>query len=276
MARYSLILILLFTALVGHAQNMRVTSLTSTTAITNNGRYVQPGGDFNVAGQVVWDGVSLVLQSLFVEQGLTVDTGVSTFNDPATFNSNATFNATVTVAGPPLLLLRSTNNVGAIGFTLPTGSWQPTNVLVLKGSNWVVGDILAVESIVGNLVTLTNGAKPTGGSVSTNVMDLAFSGGTNVVVAVTNTVKTYRLFATNNFFVHLSAGAYDEQEITFKTTQDGTGSRVGTYTNSMKFGTTIPDATLSTPPGLTDYIGLQWSAASNHWNTVRFVRGYPQ
>lgn len=46
--RYTLILLLLFYALTGWAQDIRVTSLTATTAITNNGSFVTPAGAGNL------------------------------------------------------------------------------------------------------------------------------------------------------------------------------------------------------------------------------------
>jgi len=97
-------------------------------------------------------------------------TNLTNFSATATVdgNGNTTIGGSLELTNnseTALLVLRSSNSVGAIGFTLP-GPWRATNVLSLSLTNIQAGDGLFVSGVSGNVATLTNG--PPGGASSSS------------------------------------------------------------------------------------------------------------
>lgn len=212
--------------------------------------------------------------------------------------------AVISVGSPPLLLLRSTNLVGAIGWTLPSGDYQPTNVHIMNGSNFSGGQIWAVASVSGNEVTWTNGPAPTGsGGSSTNFDNITvtnvarFTGridqppataiytGTNVWIDVA-TNNIFSLLATNSFaFIFTNSavaatnGAVDMMRVEIRITQGPTGFNTFATNNpsTLKFGGSIggdiTGITLSTNAGAIDYTTWRFCAPSNMWHAVGIIRG---
>lgn len=247
--------------------------------------------------------------------GVTLNPGLTNMtiaHDGVLAYSNITARGALISEGqPPLLQLRSTNLVGAIGWTLPSGNYQPTNVHIMNGSNFSGGQIWAVASVSGNEVTWTNGAAPAGGGSSTNFDNITVTNvtrhngpvvstkilatyvGTNVVI--NGALGDHHYFILTNTLTGLTVtNVIDGQKIQIDCIQDATGGRdislvnqtLGTATNFWNGGVEI---TVPTPPVMgiwtnahkmtklkVEYVagivGVQNS--TNRLDLVGFIRGY--
>lgn len=66
----------------------------------------------------------------------------------------------------------------------------------------------------------------------------------------------------------------DGQKVTLEVTQDATGGRSLTLGSGFTFGTDISVLTLSSTAGLTDVIGLMYSASLSSWLITGLARGF--
>lgn len=64
------------------------------------------------------------------------------------------------------------------------------------------------------------------------------------------------------------------QRITYRLTQDGTGTRVPTWGAAFRFSTGLPAPTLSVAPGATDYVEFLYNADAAKWDCVAAVVGF--
>jgi hypothetical protein len=64
------------------------------------------------------------------------------------------------------------------------------------------------------------------------------------------------------------------QRLTFRVTQDGTGSRTLSYGTAYNFGSGIPAPTLTTTAGEWDYLGFLYNEASSVWDFLAFANGF--
>jgi hypothetical protein len=117
------------------------------------------------------------------------------------------------------VVILNTNN-GAVVFTLP-GTWGASNVFVFKTTNWSAGHSFFVESVSGNLVTLTNGPPPAGGGSVGTIL------GTNGVT----------LFSSNSTTVYLASNFRPGGIITLTTNSDGSIT-IGAASASAAFSST--------------------------------------
>lgn len=70
------------------------------------------------------------------------------------------------------------------------------------------------------------------------------------------------------------SGGINGQKILLRLTQDATGGRVATWGTSIRLGTDIDVATLSTAAGKTDYIGFVYNATATKYDLIALSRGY--
>lgn len=66
----------------------------------------------------------------------------------------------------------------------------------------------------------------------------------------------------------------DGQKITFRFTQDATGSRTITFDPVFRFGLDIISVILSTVAGKTDYVGCQYNATSAKWDVLAISKAF--
>lgn len=66
----------------------------------------------------------------------------------------------------------------------------------------------------------------------------------------------------------------DGQKLLLELTQEGVGNHAVTFGDKFQFGTDIPSVVLSILPGMTDYVGLVYSAPKDKWRIVAYSRGY--
>lgn len=248
--------------------------------------------------------------------GVTLNPGLTNMtiaHDGVLAYSNITARGALISEGqPPLLQLRSTNLVGAIGWTLPSGNYQPTNVHIMNGSNFSGGQIWAVASVSGNEVTWTNGAAPSGGGSSTNFDNITVTNmarflgpmvntrvlapyvGTNVVINA-NLGTAFYTILTNTLTGLTITNGTDGQKVEWLAIQDATGSRDVILVNqtlgsaSTNFWNGGVEVTVPTPPVMgiwtnahkatrfkaefvSGIAGVQNS--TNRWDLIGFLRGY--
>lgn len=82
-------------------------------------------------------------------------------------------------------------------------------------------------------------------------------------VALTGNVSTFDL-----------TGGVDGRKYIVEFTQDATGSRTVSFGSSIRFGTDITSATLSTTANKVDRLGLVYHSSSGKFDAVAFARGY--
>lgn len=85
----------------------------------------------------------------------------------------------------------------------------------------------------------------------------------------------FALVATSDFTLNAPTNALDGQKITIRITQDGTGGRLITYDPLYRFSTYLTSAfcTLSTAPGASDYLGIEYNDDAGTFDIVAFVPG---
>lgn len=66
----------------------------------------------------------------------------------------------------------------------------------------------------------------------------------------------------------------DGQMIMFEIKQDGTGSRTITFAAGYNFGTDLTGITLSTAPGVTDRVLVQYVLARDEWDVNGLMKGF--
>jgi hypothetical protein len=87
----------------------------------------------------------------------------------------------------------------------------------------------------------------------------------------------------NHFRVTLGASGHtlgnpsnltDGQKLLFEVVQDATGSRTLAYGTKYKFSTDVPQPTLTTTAGATDYLGFVYRAADDELHLLGVNRGF--
>jgi hypothetical protein len=64
------------------------------------------------------------------------------------------------------------------------------------------------------------------------------------------------------------------QRLTFRVTQDGTGSRTLSYGTAYNFGSGIPSPTLTTTAGEWDYLGFIYNEVTTNWDFIAFANAF--
>lgn len=178
------------------------------------------------------------------------------------------------------LVLTVANNVtNIISLSTSNATSKPLTNSYASG----VATLFGLEQ--GANVTLTpNGSNiviaSTGGGGGTNMMPLTLtiSGAaitpTGTLPAGTVGSLEYRVTLTENITLNNPSGTVtDGMYMNIEFLQDGTGSRTVTVGSQYNFGTTIPDLTLSTEPGLMDIAKFRYHLNSNRWDVIGFTRG---
>ena len=62
--------------------------------------------------------------------------------------------------------------------------------------------------------------------------------------------------------------------VTLAVTQGAGGSFTLTYSTAFEFSSGLPEPTLSTDAGTTDYLGFVWSAVAGKWRLLSFQGGF--
>jgi hypothetical protein len=89
------------------------------------------------------------------------------------------------------------------------------------------------------------------------------------------TTDIYRITLTGSPTLATPSGTpVDGQQMQMNFIQDGSGSRVITYSTGYSFSTDIPSPTLTTTPGATDILGFQYASASGKWRLLGLVKGF--
>jgi len=127
-------------------------------------------------------------------------TNLTNFSATATVDGsgNTTLGGTLAltnIAEPGEIIIRSSNQIGAIGFTVP-GPFRATNVLSFSITNAQADQVLKILSVSGNVITVTNGTG--GGEVSTAQLLVV----SNQSVTASNALQTA---SSNN--VRVAAGS---------------------------------------------------------------------
>lgn len=89
------------------------------------------------------------------------------------------------------------------------------------------------------------------------------------------TASQFKLVATSNFILAAPINMLDGQKMTIRITQDGTGGRVMTLAAAYRYSTYLTSAfvVLSSLPGATDYLGIEYNADAGKFDIVAFVPG---
>jgi hypothetical protein len=88
------------------------------------------------------------------------------------------------------------------------------------------------------------------------------------------TGSTFAITLTGNRTLDKPLDPLPGQEITWRIRQDATGGRTLTLNAAFRFGTTIPNITLSTAPNKTDYLRARYNDIDDRWDVTDFKAGY--
>jgi len=86
--------------------------------------------------------------------------------------------------------------------------------------------------------------------------------------------NTFTVTLTGSDMLANPVNPADGQRVIFAVTQDSSGSRTLSYDTAYEFSSALPAPTLSTTPGVTDYLGFVYSAAAAKWRFLAFVSGF--
>ncbi len=64
------------------------------------------------------------------------------------------------------------------------------------------------------------------------------------------------------------------QQLMFRFKQDGTGGRTLTWDSIYRFGSDVPQPTLTTTANKSDYVGFQYNATDSKWDCLAVARNY--
>lgn len=70
------------------------------------------------------------------------------------------------------------------------------------------------------------------------------------------------------------SAALNGKKILLRLKQDGTGSRNPIWGTMVRFGSDIPDITLTSTPDKTDIVGLIYDHSATKFDVVAFAKGY--
>ena len=105
----------------------------------------------------------------------------------------------------------------------------------------------------------------------------------NAVVAVTDGATlatdaslgtTFTVTLGGNRTLSAPTNPTNGQKITYRITQDATGSRTLAFDAVFNFGSLVPSLTLTTTPNKTDYIGCIYNSSSAKWDVVAISKGF--
>ena len=96
-----------------------------------------------------------------------------------------------------------------------------------------------------------------------STMSVSVAGIDLVRVALTGNVTTFNL-----------TGAVDGQKVIIEFVQDSTGSRTVAFGTSIRFGSDITAATLTTTGLKTDRVGIIYNSAATKYDVIAFVKGF--
>jgi hypothetical protein len=155
---------------------------------------------------------------------------------------------------------------------VPTGSgtaeqcalWTTPGNLGSTGCAASTADTVTIINNSGTISAVSVGLPPISATASTTSTTL--TPGQSGIIDVSLTSNTA-------FTISAPSPSSDGRLLKLVLTQDGTGSRLVTFTNVL-FGTTVSGFTASTAANTSDYVGLQWSATAGKWVMLAFALGY--
>lgn len=155
---------------------------------------------------------------------------------------------------------------------VPTGTGT-ANTCALWLTSGNLGTTPCAASTADNVTIVNNSGVFT--AVAVGLPPIAATASTTSTTLTPGQSGIIDVLMTSNsaFTISAPSPSSDGRLLKLVLTQDGTGSRLATFTNVL-FGSTISGFTASTGAGLTDYVGLQWSATAGKWVMLAFALGY--
>lgn len=147
-----------------------------------------------------------------------------------------------------------------------------TNIANIVSANLTAGSNISLSTNSGGSISISSTASG-GTSTSNNIPSSIVYTDTNIFINA-GAATLFRIILTNSAFLHFPTNASDGQQIRISITQDSTGMRLLSYTNSLTFGSDITGITLTTNANKTDWITMIYWAASNRWDVVGVLMGY--
>ena len=93
---------------------------------------------------------------------------------------------------------------------------------------------------------------------------------------VPSTTDILRVTVTQNFTLAIPAAGFDGQQMLIEPRQDGTGTRTMTLATGFKGSDDFPltGIVLSTAAGKKDRLFIMYSADTQTWDVLSFIKGY--